>query len=99
MRFSIQLVLAGAALASWPLTAPAKDKGDTYVYSGFVLPLYYISADSITAANDKGDDRGESPNDTPESSISWAAESALAVAVGFSYEGFGFGTSFDAEDK
>ncbi len=98
MRLPSCLFAALSILTTWPGSGFAKDKGDTYLYSGFVVPQYFLSADSITAENNKESRAGEE-NTTPESGVSWSAEASLALAVGFSYKGFGFGTSFDIEDK
>lgn len=97
MRFSLRLIAALIFLTTVPGPGFAKDKGDTYLYTGIVMPQYTLTADSITAENDK-ESRAET-NDTPESGIDWSAEASLALQVGFSYKGFGLGTTFDLEDK
>lgn len=93
------LLLAAALAASASSLALAKDKGDTYVYTGLVSPLFSLSADAITSTNDKGEARSDGVNNAPDSRIEWDAPTTLAATLGFSYGGFGFGTSFDLEDK
>lgn len=71
MHIGSNLLVLGSLAFGLALPALGRDKGDTYVYTGFVTPDYSLTVDSITAKNEKGKPQNAdgSPNTTPESQL------------------------------